>query len=243
MNIFAFGRVLWRLFFIQSSWNFNNMQGIGFYHASWPLLRTLRLPETTIRNFARYFNTNPYLAGISVGVALHYEYKHGSHLATDYKSALSSFLGAVGDGFFWATFRPAIFAVGVVLAMYEPTRPFAFWVPLVVYASVTILTRIVGFFMGYHYGMEVIHRLRPDILHTVIDGLKHSHYFLAGLLTTIVLHRITEQFEMAYVALAGGILILTLALFHFMRVNLFVIVAALLVLILEFLGIMQWPHT
>lgn len=63
MKALSLLRVAWRLLFIQSSWNFNNMQGIGVFYAAYPELSRLKMPVKGMRHFARYFNTNPYMAG------------------------------------------------------------------------------------------------------------------------------------------------------------------------------------
>lgn len=228
--------VCWRSCFVQTSWNFNNMQGIGFFYTAWPMLRRLDLAPEHLRRHAQYFNTNPYVAGLVVGVALHYE-ERGEELSTEYKSSLASFLGAAGDGLFWATLRPALFGLGVLLYLLEPVRPLAFWVPLCTYALITLGVRFWALQLGYRYGIESINHLRPDAMHRLVVFLKHSHSVLAGMLVMLVAYGVLRNADTEVSLLATVLLVLILALFHFMRVNLFLVLAAILLGIVDLLNL------
>lgn len=228
-------RVAWRLLFIQSSWNFNNMQGIGMFYASYPALKKLDIAEKGMRHFSRYFNTNPYMAGVVVGVALHYEEQRGEHLSSEYKDTLASFFGAIGDAFFWASFRPAIFALGVTMYFVEPLRPLCLWLPLGIYIVVTQGARFYGLYLGYVHGMAVVQRVHPRLLHLLIDSLKNSHFIFAGVIFSITMYRIFTLYDTYYLGIAMLFVLLNLIMFHFMRVNFFILIISALMFIIEFL--------
>ena len=121
-------RVLARCFFrsllLQSAWNVRGMQNLGFAYAIWPALAALYPdPEARKAAVARHlepFNTHPYMAEAILGGAIHHELRIAAgHLPPGhvgrFKRALAGPLAGLGDTFFWAAWRPAIGALGVLL--------------------------------------------------------------------------------------------------------------------------------
>ncbi|MGC9325408.1 MAG: PTS system mannose/fructose/sorbose family transporter subunit IID [Desulfomonilia bacterium] len=103
-------QTLWRSFFIQGAWNFKGMQNIGFLYALLPGLKLFHptgVDEAT-RRYARFFNTQPYMAPTILGVFLNLESQRRPEIAESIQSSLSGSLAAIGDTFFWGTLKPLV---------------------------------------------------------------------------------------------------------------------------------------
>ncbi|MBI4678904.1 MAG: PTS system mannose/fructose/sorbose family transporter subunit IID [Elusimicrobia bacterium] len=129
-------RMRWRLFvrsfFIQALWSFENMQGLGFGFCMGPWLRERcgASPPETRRALARhceYFNTQPYMAGLAIGMACALEERVSASAAEDrpalerklrsLKSCAAGALAAIGDSFFWGAWRPFCTVLALAIGM------------------------------------------------------------------------------------------------------------------------------
>jgi len=165
-------RVWLRLFLLQGSWNFERLQGLGFFFALYPALQKLYRGEQlqqVSHEHAAYFNTHPFLAPSVAGAVLELEERRsrGEELPVDiqeFKEMVAAPYAAVGDALFWGGLRPVaagvslLFAVkGIVLA------PLVF---LVLFNLPPMWFRVFGFIHGYRKGirsMEFLQRHRlPD---------------------------------------------------------------------------------
>ncbi|HKI84318.1 MAG TPA: PTS system mannose/fructose/sorbose family transporter subunit IID [Candidatus Krumholzibacteria bacterium] len=113
-------RSAWRLWFLQSSWNREGMQSLGFLVCLLPEARRRGLQGADLARWARdrlgYFNTNPYLAGMIVGATLHLDRSGREEESLRLQKGLASSLGALGDPFFWEGARPAVAYLGLSAA-------------------------------------------------------------------------------------------------------------------------------
>jgi PTS system mannose-specific IID component len=115
----GFLRAYVRLLFVQASWNYERMTGVGLGHAATPLLEDLesvdptRHAEAMVRS-AEYFNSHPYLAGLALGAVVRAEYDQvpGVQISR-LRTALTSPLGALGDQFFWVGAVPVAIGLAV----------------------------------------------------------------------------------------------------------------------------------
>ncbi|MBU2530631.1 MAG: PTS system mannose/fructose/sorbose family transporter subunit IID [Elusimicrobia bacterium] len=114
-------KIFLRLLFLQSGWNFERFQNIGFCFALMPYLKKTwpdcaRLKTALLRHFG-IFNTQPYMAGFVVGNVCSIEEKISASknseeeekfikLAVDIKLALESSFAAIGDRIFWGRITP-----------------------------------------------------------------------------------------------------------------------------------------
>src|SRR5438270_11657573 len=110
-------RALWatfiRSFFLQTLWNFERMQNVGFAFSMEPLLRQLGYSKTAFRKMLRrqlmFFNTHPYFAPIVMGVVYAKEKNRGSTsdeedaTLTVLKDSMGGAFGAIGDHVIWGT--------------------------------------------------------------------------------------------------------------------------------------------
>jgi mannose/fructose/N-acetylgalactosamine-specific phosphotransferase system component IID len=105
-----------RSFFVQAAWNFERMQNVGFAYVILPLIRGL-YPEKgdrlkVIQRHLGFFNTHPYMVGVILGIVADMEkdrFKENKVTEEEIiliKTNMAGPLAAIGDTFFWATWKP-----------------------------------------------------------------------------------------------------------------------------------------
>lgn len=167
----AMARVFWRSLQLQAAWNPKGMQNLGFAYALWPAFRELYpdkvAREEALRRHLGTFNTHPYLAAAILGGVIHHEERvvQGSEspeLGVAFKQALMGPLAALGDGFFWLSFRPAVGALAALLAVFSGGWAAVFFA--VVYNVVHLGLRARYLALGYWLGDEVLGPVGRDQL-------------------------------------------------------------------------------
>ncbi|MHB9155515.1 MAG: PTS system mannose/fructose/sorbose family transporter subunit IID, partial [Endomicrobiales bacterium] len=120
--------MLWRSFFIQAIWNFERLQNIGFVYGLLPFFRYLypdpgERREVLLRHIG-FFNTHPYMVSMIFGMvaSLEEDLRDGKPVNRDQlvtlKNNIAGPLAAIGDTFFWATWRPFTVLLGVSLILF-----------------------------------------------------------------------------------------------------------------------------
>ena len=157
-------RMAVRASLLQATWNYERQQGLGWAWSLMPALdhvlpdradRAARLAEHTA-----YFNTQPTLASVALGVVAGLEEQRAQGGAVDadqvarVKGVLGSALAALGDRLFWFTLRPFAACVGLLLAVRGSwVGALAMWL---VYNLVHLGMRWRGVGWGYRSGPAVL---------------------------------------------------------------------------------------
>jgi len=127
-------QTFFRSFFLQTLWNFERLQNVGFAFSMEPLLRQLNLPKDVFRKVLRrqliFFNTHPYFATIAMGVVYAKEKARESGQETEdptvtvLKDSMGGAFGAIGDHVIWGTWRPfaALIAISLGVMVASPTH-------------------------------------------------------------------------------------------------------------------------
>jgi mannose PTS system EIID component len=121
------GLMALRASLLQSTWNYERQQGIGWAWALEPALRRL-YPDAEVRRerlaeHTAYFNTQPTMASLALGAVAALEERRAAGEGPDadamgrVKGVLGSSLAALGDRLFWFTLRPLAAVIGVWLAL------------------------------------------------------------------------------------------------------------------------------
>lgn len=116
-----------RTFFVQSLWNFERLQNVGFLYVMYPVLKKLypdkeKRKEVLLRHTG-FFNTNPYMANIVFAMVINAEKDIAGGKTKNtkkpemLKSVISGPIAAIGDSFFWGTWRPATSFVAILLSI------------------------------------------------------------------------------------------------------------------------------
>jgi len=151
-------KIFLRSFLIQSSLNFRRMQNIGFAYSVLPLKKSGVWNNGEWANFlqrhVQLFNTHPYMSAPIVGSVVKAEEApvkdRAGETAVHLKKTLMGPYAAIGDGFFWGTWRPFAGIVAVFLALMDfPWTPLVF---VVLYNSLHLWIRGRGFLEGYRNG-------------------------------------------------------------------------------------------
>jgi len=155
-------RVFFRSFFLQGTWNFERMQNLGFCFSILPALRNIYATEEELKNSVKrhleFFNTQPYMAAPVLGAAtrMEEEAKKGTISPEDIKTFKTTIMGpygAIGDSFFWGSFKPLVSVIAVCLAACgQILAPLLF---LLIYNIPHLKIRYYGFYTGYQNGMNV----------------------------------------------------------------------------------------
>jgi PTS system mannose-specific IID component len=189
--------MLWRSLFVQAIWNFERLQNIGFAFGLLPLLKTLypdreKRKEALIRHTG-FFNTHPYMANIIFGlVATMEEDKVNGGPITDdeivvLKHNMAGPLAAIGDTFFWATWRPfvAILTTGLILIFFRYRSFYGTWfapvVFLTVYNILNVPFRYWSLLVSYHQRSRVIDLIAELEFQFAVDMVR-----LAGFIVLLI---------------------------------------------------------
>jgi len=185
-------KVAIKSFFVQSSWNFERMQALGFAHCLSKILRNLYNDQLLLKNsllrHLEFFNTNPYLAPTILGVVLNWEEKQSRTKdkgidSSSIKAKLMGPFGAIGDSLFWATFRPLAAIIGTLLAFIGiKAAPIYF---LIIYNIPAITIRFYGLFKGYCLGPMIVDEIKKLNLNLYMKKMKEFSCFLLGFLLGI----------------------------------------------------------
>ncbi len=161
----CFGRSLW----LQASWSFRGMQGLGFAYALEPALRRLHgngpRYRSAVARHLEFFNTHPFLAAAVLGAVIRLEQggEGGTEGSVRLKQALMGPYGAVGDSLYWGAVKPLLVLASLHLA-YQG-RVVA---PLLFVSAFTVANlggRLAAFCAGYRNGEGVVGVMaRPDLL-------------------------------------------------------------------------------
>jgi mannose/fructose/N-acetylgalactosamine-specific phosphotransferase system component IID len=214
----VFWRSVWRTFFIQSCWNFERMQNLGFLFAILPTLREVwqgHELDAAVRRHIQFFNTHPYFAPLIIGAVSRLEEdwsndKQGAERdINSLKLGLMGSLGAVGDSLFWAAARPFSAWAGVVLVLmgWPVTGLVAF---LVLYNVPHLAVRIGGAATGYAAGIGVVAQLKRVNFPDMAQRVKAAAMFLAFAALPLLAWRAgpTAELRIGAVLLAGVIFLL-----------------------------------
>lgn len=96
------------------------MQGLGFFYSLLPWLEKVSGDgfRKACHRHLGYFNTNPYMSPYILGVVSRLEEEGRGAESVKARNDLMGPLGAMGDGFYWATLLPVTVLLGMVLSFF-----------------------------------------------------------------------------------------------------------------------------
>ena len=151
-------KLLMRSFALQGSWNFPQMQGLGFLFALAPWLKRVHSEGNELRRSLRrhlgYFNTNPYMATYVLGVVARLEEEGQGEESVRMRQNLMGPLGAIGDGLYWANFRPLCLLLALLIATVRIEVAALFFITI--YNVIHIADRWIYLNMGYEKAHNAI---------------------------------------------------------------------------------------
>lgn len=180
--------VFFRSLALQAVWNFERMQNIGFAYALMPVLYVLypdpaKRSEALMRHLG-FFNVHPYMVSIILGLVIRTEedISRGAPGSVDtvnnLKNAMAGPLAAIGDVFFWATWRPvlALISIGIMLVVlrfqydrYLLLAPLFF---IVVYNVFQIGFRLITLLAAYRNHAEIVTVIQEMKFRDMLDRVR-----------------------------------------------------------------------
>jgi PTS system mannose-specific IID component len=154
-----------RTFLLQTSWNFERMQALGYCYIVLPVLRKLYKDnpdglQAAVKRNLEFFNTQPYMASAIIGtavaaeerLAIREDIEPGSISAI--KLATMGPFAGIGDSLFWMTIRPICLGIGIAVAEGgNILGPILF---LILFNIFHIWTRYVPLVEGYKLGTNFL---------------------------------------------------------------------------------------
>jgi mannose/fructose/N-acetylgalactosamine-specific phosphotransferase system component IID len=189
-------RSLWsvgnRSLLVQTGWNFQRLQNLGYAWAIQPALARLYPDKearvAALRRHLELFNTHPYMVTLVMGGSLRLEEEavgrgeDAGAQATALKHGLMAPLAAIGDTLFWATLRPLAALVAALTAWMAPDIDLL--VPVLIYLTLYNLPhlalRYAGVYQGYVLGPRVADFLRRVDIQGLITALRLSAMIMLG---------------------------------------------------------------
>lgn len=168
--------IFFRSFFLESVWNYERMQNVGFVFSIIPFLKILYKDKKElskrIKAHFSFFNTHPYLASIILGITADLEKKHfnkeisGEEVIRN-RNMLAGPVAAIGDRLIWSSWR--VFCSILVCSYFlfhgkyfynEANISFGILIFLLVYNLLGhIPIRFLGLYYGYNYSYQIIEKI------------------------------------------------------------------------------------
>jgi mannose PTS system EIID component len=211
-------RMALRTSLLQATWNYERQQGIGWAYAIAPALERL-LPDAAARRerlaeHTAYFNTQPTMASLALGVVAGLEERRAAGGGPDAdsvahtKAVLGSALAALGDRLFWFTLRPFAAVFGVLIAlMWGWPGAVALWV---CYNMVHLGLRFAGIGWGYAHGPAAVGETFRRRIGGLVWGLQLAGTVVIGATVAWVLAPAGQPLPIVQQVAAGAGLLLGL---------------------------------
>lgn len=187
-----------RSYFLQSSFNYNSYQGIGYLYSILPALRKVyadepeQLKETAIANI-EFYNVNPHMAPFVTSMQLAM-YDHGEDIedARSIKMALMGPLSGIGDSLAQFGIAPLFSTIFAGLALDGlGFAPMGFWLSMLL--SMFAIKMFMGY-LGFKLGTSIIDTLSEKISKISAAANIVGVTVIAGLSTSFVKANIPIQY-------------------------------------------------
>jgi mannose/fructose/N-acetylgalactosamine-specific phosphotransferase system component IID len=185
-------KIFFRSFFIQGSWNYFALIGLGFCFCLLPVAKRLenkKDKEEFLRRHLTYFNSHPFFASWCLGAvakleeeAIQKKWKNDKPI-TIFKERLVGPLGVIGDRLFWNGIKPVAATFGVITAILYGW--IAIPVFLLVYNIPHIYVRYKGLMKGYTKGFDIVSDLSLRHFEKYFKIINFIGIFLTGTLITL----------------------------------------------------------
>lgn len=159
-----FREIFWYSFLLESSYNYERQQGLGFAVGMWPAIkRFYHTKEDRADALVRHmqiFNTTPHVVSAITGVATALE-KEASQNPDFDKNTINSIkislmgpFAGIGDSFFWGTIR--IIATAIALPLSQQGNILGPILFLIAFNIPHMIVRYLGGVFGYKFGTNLM---------------------------------------------------------------------------------------
>jgi mannose/fructose/N-acetylgalactosamine-specific phosphotransferase system component IID len=186
------GRVFRRSFFLETLWNYEKMQNVGFVHCFFPALEKLYTNEQDRQEVvARHLepvNTHPSMGPLLAGLTARLEHDLEASTVIPYRKRVMATLAAVGDRIFWSHLKPLASVFGSILGFIAFGSFIGSMVLLVIYNFPHLFLRARGFKIGWTEGLQVLQMLKSHGITALVAGVRDLLSLGLGLLAGTVVY-------------------------------------------------------
>jgi PTS system mannose-specific IID component len=167
-------RVFLRSFFLETLWNYQKMQNVGFVFAIYPALKRLfasgaALQDAVSRNL-ELVNTHPSMGPLLMGLTLLLEKERDcAEDVITYRRAFMTALAAQGDHIFWGVLKPLAAAVGTATTLVSGNFYAGPLAALLAYNVPNMAARVWGFGAGWSRGLRVLSIFQSPFFHRALS--------------------------------------------------------------------------
>lgn len=180
-------RILWRSFFLETLWNFEKMQNVGFSFCVYPALMKLYPGEQerkqAVERHLDTVNTHPAMGPLLAGLTARLERDLPPSSIIPYRKRVMSTLAAHGDRIFWGHVRPLAAVVGVALSLCFRDSLVGSLALLIIYNIPHLGVRTLGFGKGWREGLAVLRSLSAARVETAVRTMRRSISLALGMVT------------------------------------------------------------
>jgi mannose PTS system EIID component len=235
--------VLLRCFFVQASWNFKSMLGLGFCFCIIPLSRRLFASKEERSEFLRrhleFFNAHPYFVGFCLGAVVKLE-EESIHKKWPDKRPISIFkermtgpLGGLGDQLFWNRIKPATVAVGVLIGLRYGW--IAIPIFLFIYNVPHIYMRIKSFNLSYALGFNIVSAMSTKKFKQASHIISFGAMLTAGILMAVAADWSLQRDIAVGVAFGVSAFLTALLIYYKKSINFIIFTVALASMLIGYL--------
>lgn len=193
-------KVFWRFYFFgQAGWNYEKMQGLGYYYSMYPLIDGLysdieQKKEISIVQ-SQFFNTNVNVAPIILGIdtALQTEKKiEAKDTISSIKTGLMGPLAGIGDTLFYVIPSTIIGSIASYMALEGNPTGVILWI---VYGFAKLAIIRAFFSMGYKEGTKLVSELGEKLKKITDAANILGMTVLGGLIPAVVQANFALEFK------------------------------------------------
>lgn len=190
----ALFRMFLRSFLLETVWNFERMQNVGFLYSMMPFFKAL-YPDKgerkkVLKRHIEFFNIHPYMVSIVLGIVASKEktLKEGKTQNVkeiiSIKKNMAGPLAALGDTFFWATWRPfvSLIAITFLILFYGRNDFLGTWfIPIIfltVYNALTLFFRYIFLVLSYKMTSDIIVMIGNLKFQKIINFVRFTGLFV-----------------------------------------------------------------
>jgi mannose/fructose/N-acetylgalactosamine-specific phosphotransferase system component IID len=232
-------KIFLRALFIGAVFNFERMQNVGFAYILFPIIKRL-YPDTKVQKeiilrHLEFINTHPYLITSVAGLIISKEEelsKNKEGLTPNdisvLKSCVTAPLAGLGDSLFWATYRPLISFLAVIIIIFGKSPILGIGFFLIAYNIVHLLVRYKGIKKGYLLKEKLIEKISKVPFQKIKSILNIIGMILLGALSSIFCWFNSEIIKIdgvreLFIAIASLIIIIGVGVGIRARINIFIL--------------------
>lgn len=198
--------VFWRWYFLgQAGWNYNKMQGLGYYYSIFPFLEKKYQDTEEMKEMAeaelQFFNTNAGMAPLILGVDMAVQEEKGieaKETATALKTGLMGPLAGIGDTLFGVLPSTIIGSIASYMALEGNPAALLLWI---VFGFIRLFLMRSFYKLGYSEGSKAITELGDKLKKITGSANILGITVIGGLIPTVVNAQFKYEFAMGEVTI------------------------------------------